>query len=139
MKKSGKHGFTLVEIIVVLAILAILAAIAIPTYTAYIDKAKEQRYLLEARRVSDGVQYYILEKYAEGSLDRDTTKPLMMYPMGDPENPLTELLDGAYSEGAIIVSVTIVSQTGEYLNFVYEVDGYTIEFNIADGTVKIKD
>ncbi len=43
-----KKGFTLIELIVVLVILAILAAAALPTFTGYIDYAKEK--LCESRR-----------------------------------------------------------------------------------------
>ena len=39
-KIRNKHGFTLVEIIVVLVILAILAAVAIPSVLGYVDEAK---------------------------------------------------------------------------------------------------
>lgn len=43
-----KKAFTLIELIVVLVILAILAAAALPTFTGYIDYAKEK--LCESRR-----------------------------------------------------------------------------------------
>jgi prepilin-type N-terminal cleavage/methylation domain-containing protein len=36
-----RHGFTLIELIVVIAILAILAAIAVPTFVGTMDKAKK--------------------------------------------------------------------------------------------------
>ena len=49
--KKNKKGFTLVELIVVLVILAILAAIAVPTFTGYINKAKEKQSAAEARSI----------------------------------------------------------------------------------------
>lgn len=50
-KKSNKKGFTLVEIIVVLVILAILAAIAVPSVLGYVNEAKDERYIQEARSI----------------------------------------------------------------------------------------
>ena len=38
---NSKKGFSLVELIVVIAIMAILVGVAVPTYTAYINKANE--------------------------------------------------------------------------------------------------
>lgn len=39
-KRSGKAGFTLIEIIAVLVILAVLAAVAIPRYVSLMDDAR---------------------------------------------------------------------------------------------------
>lgn len=47
-KIRNKHGFTLVEIIVVLVILAILAAVAIPSVLGYVDEAKKAGIIQEA-------------------------------------------------------------------------------------------
>jgi len=40
-KRKNQFGFTLVEVIVVSVIVAVLAAVAIPTYTNYINGAKQ--------------------------------------------------------------------------------------------------
>ena len=58
-----KKGFTLVEVIVVLVILAILAALMVPSMTGWIDKAKEQKYIADARLVYTAAQSAISEQY----------------------------------------------------------------------------
>lgn len=126
-KKMGRGGFTLVEVLVVMAIIAILAAITVPSFAGYIDKAKEETYLSEARNVATGVQIYITEQYAAGTLDRNTLKKdLIEYTLGEPENALTEVLRGSYTTGAQIAGVA-AGVKGEFDGMTYEVEGYRIE------------
>lgn len=66
-KMKDKHGFTLVELIVVLVILAILAALLIPALTGYIDKANNEKVITEARMVVMAAQTNISEKYGKGT------------------------------------------------------------------------
>lgn len=63
MLKNTK-GFTLVEIIVVLVILAILAALVIPSLTGFIDRAKEQQTVADARQVYLAASTGLVEWYA---------------------------------------------------------------------------
>lgn len=66
-------GFTLVEIIVVLVILAILAAIMVPSLTGFIDRAKEQQTISDARQVSLAASTGLMEWYAVNTPPRPNT------------------------------------------------------------------
>lgn len=49
--KLKRRGFTLVEVIVGMSVLALLAAISIVPLISYIDKANQQRAIIETRAV----------------------------------------------------------------------------------------
>ena len=65
--QNKKHGFTLVELIVVLVILAILAALLIPALTGYIDKAKKDQVIAETRMLHEAVQTEMSELYGSAN------------------------------------------------------------------------
>ena len=70
LKKDGQKnnkGFTLVELIVVLVILAILAAILVPALLGYIDRAKANQDILNARTLYTAAQTVASERYAQNN------------------------------------------------------------------------
>ena len=76
--KTQKHGFTLVELIVVLTILVILASLLIPSLTGYIRKAKEKAIITEVTDVWKASQAALSECYAvypESFTNPDPIKP----------------------------------------------------------------
>lgn len=72
IKRFNKKGFTLIEIIVVLVILAILAAIAVPSVLGYVEEAKKEKYIAEARSIYTVIQ--VEEARLENEIDY-TDKP----------------------------------------------------------------
>ncbi|MBR1816881.1 MAG: type II secretion system protein [Lachnospiraceae bacterium] len=66
IQKSDNKGFTLVELIVVIVILAILAAILVPALLGYIDKAKQQQVVLNAKSALTAAQAEMSSLYAKG-------------------------------------------------------------------------
>ncbi|MEA4923095.1 MAG: prepilin-type N-terminal cleavage/methylation domain-containing protein [Eubacteriaceae bacterium] len=72
LRKRGKKGFTLVEVIVVLVILAILAAILVPSMIGWINKAQKKTAVVEARSVLLATQEVATENYKVSDADLQT-------------------------------------------------------------------
>lgn len=72
-KTKENKGFTLVELIVVLVILAILAAILVPALLGYIDKARNQQDVLNAKSCLTASQAKLSELYANPKFTLSTT------------------------------------------------------------------
>lgn len=75
-KMKDKHGFTLVELIVVLVILAILAALLVPALTGYIDRANNEKIIAETRQAVMAAQTIASEQYANNTKELTATTEL---------------------------------------------------------------
>lgn len=80
MKRLGKKGFTLVELMVVIVIIGILVAIIVPSVTSAVNSAKKQSALADAK---SQLTTWSIEVATAGST---TAK----YVVGDVETALTE-------------------------------------------------
>ena len=56
MKRNGKRGFTIVELVVVIAVVAILAAVLIPTFASVIKKANVSNDVALVRNLNEGLK-----------------------------------------------------------------------------------
>ncbi len=135
--KKDNKGFTLVELIVVIVILAILAALLVPALIGWIDRAKDEKYAVEARNIYLATQAEISTAYAKSSADADS-KPSSITasaPAGmlDSIKETSDLnvseitgigYDGATGKERTIIAMTVVFES---------IDGTTVNMTLANG------
>ena len=61
LHKSGRSGFTLVEIMIVVALIGMLAAIAIPNYVKARDNSQQSACVNNLRQIDGAAQSWALE------------------------------------------------------------------------------
>jgi general secretion pathway protein G len=86
--RSGRRGFTLIELMVVLSIIALLLTIALPRYFGSVDKSKEAVLRENLNQMRDAISRYYSDKgkYPE-SLDALASEK---YLRGVPLDPVTD-------------------------------------------------
>lgn len=116
-KKESKKGFTLVELIVVLVILAILAAILVPSLIGWINRAKQQQGVLEARNAYLATQTIVFESNVKTPITEVSAKDQGLSDFGTgAETEFTQLTG---RQASYVVSFKHDS-TGVITDFVYD-------------------
>ena len=63
---QGRHGFTLVEIMIVVAIIALLASIAVPGFLRARKRSQASRIINDLRLIDNAVDMYAIENSKKG-------------------------------------------------------------------------
>ncbi len=137
---KDKHGYSLVELMVVVAIMAILAGASTPVFTGYIKKAKSSEYLMECRAVSMAAEASLISMQ-----DRFTGSDQDFEEMENEMEALTDLnveiigktddgIEGAY--GAVIVKTRSGEWKCEAVTCFIEKDLWI--YDLEDGTFNEK-
>lgn len=71
MSRSAARAFTLLELAAVLAIISILASLAVPTYVAYVHRAREVEALIQIETIAYLEEVRVLELGAPIALPRN--------------------------------------------------------------------
>lgn len=125
------------ELITVIAILTIITAIVVPSCAGFTERAKVQRYVLEADGVRRSVELYLLEHYQEEEFDSMMLMiELGRKPLDSPEHMLHGRLLTVCTPGAVIEHVTLGEDNTTVLNLVYCVNGYRIELDGGRSSVE---
>ena len=119
-KKNNNKGFTLVELIVVLVILAILAAILVPALLGYIDRAKQQQVVLNARSAYTAAQAELTSRYAK---DKDTTKVPTL--TADDQLSISDTADISFETGTTVTCTIYVKGGSDRGNYTVSGMDYT--------------
>lgn len=66
-KRTAKHGFTLIELMIAVAIIGIVAAVAYPSYTQYILRSNRTAAQAHLSDIAQAQQQYIVDNRAYAS------------------------------------------------------------------------
>ncbi|PNV61834.1 type II secretion system protein [Clostridium sp. chh4-2] len=128
-RTNNEDGFTLVEMLAVLVIVAVLAAVAVPSMKGFVEKAKRDSYIAEARIVCTAVQQYLLEEEIDGIVPDDKLyEDIARYDIGDKRNVLTSVLEGSITKKGRIVNIMFLYDKFDGIE--YNIDGYIVSIEL---------
>lgn len=134
-------GFTLLELVISVSVIVILTGVTAPGLAKYVENAKEQRYITEAKSVFRALQLYLMDLDEAGiKISREKlTETLADYPVSSPRNILYPYLTNKATKDAYLAGQGFVKDSSaENLRSIeYEVKEYIITVE-ASGNVKVK-
>ena len=99
--------------------------------TGFIERAKRDRYIAEARLVCTALQQYLTEMEIEDGVisDKQVIEDVARYDIGDKRNVLSKIMEGSYTKNGRIINIMYLYDKLDGIE--YNVDGYvvTIMFN----------
>ena len=107
-----------------------MAATVIPSLTGFIDKTKEQQYVIEAQEVRRSAELYLIDHYGQKIDSMSLMLKLTSCDLNSPEHPLAGYMTVTCSKGASVKSLTLDSSSLRITEFTYLAGGYQI---VIDG------
>ncbi|KQV95041.1 type II secretion system protein G [Pelomonas sp. Root1237] len=87
----GRHGFTVIELLVVLAVMALLLSVAAPRYVQHVDRARETTLRHDLYAMRDAIDKFCAD---QGRYPKDLSELVQRRYLRDiPVDPLTERRD----------------------------------------------
>jgi general secretion pathway protein G len=90
-REGDEAGFTLIELIIVMAVILILTSIAIPSYTTYLQHAKEAALREDLRTMRGAIDSYTVDKQKAPQSLEDLVQSGYLKSM--PKDPFTQRAD----------------------------------------------
>lgn len=137
LKKTGDSGdgFTLVELITVLVIVTVLAAVAVPSLAGFIEKAKQEKYIMEAQGVRQSIELYLMEHYDEEIDAMVLLAKLTSKKLCSSNHMLSGYMMVTCTKGAYIEGLTVDTKARTIVGLKYRVEEYRIEIDASTVTV----
>ncbi len=129
-------GFTLLELVISVSVIVILTGVTAPGLNKYIEKAREQRYIAEAKSVCQAAQLYIIDREMIGNpiSQEQLARELTDIEVSSKSHVLYPYLTQRATMNAEIKWV--ITKNQRLTEITYQVNGYEITVKTT-GEVKI--